>query len=715
MQCPINDGGDPRLGQRVLSSSDSLCEVQVASVRLVTDKTRPIAMLLAEQGAHAPPVFIGHTEWRQDDDDHLPSTTSISFNALITFDPNDLPNQRDTLQLQIRNVTDPFWDADDLGPNDAIKTLIAFPLLGQATFNLQDCLGKNLSLNLNFERHDGGDYAGEAVVRVEMASGWLSGRLRANHACVHYCAGLAPRRIRFAEHLLPTLYGYTVPRAVLQMLLADAELQAAGPSPDLPPPPPAMAKWQFKQHHRQVVYRASLLEGSPHQLLMSADLPPEDWAELSATYDRALEFLEEARSRYAVGFKPSRLKAIAELTYLPTNLQLNILQVGGDNQADNGNVRGQNTAMWPTLTVGALAAHAHGWAHGGAAAMARQLRQLISKRDFESKKATIELSKIYGRRVGVLMCQAFAALAASFSLSCQAYVAGGDLASRAWFGRLTTLGYLLQIESLLTTRGDEWAMIQDVRVAVDMMQRAHLMLLPSDHAQPATQGFTLKGDERMPILCFSPQELGFRNAEDAASVGFNSGELVRVFPVLFTQGINEEQNVANLMHTNTDEQAEINKRAFVQLSNFVASFENFSSERPGAAVGHDVLQRQKAVLERARRSLCQPAHIKNVEMLQACALLTRLLGGGRVIMCKSGKDRTAMALTLENSNLLVSEHGLDNESGRRVLDATRRHGVRRENVRRNICRRTYAFNWVQQRMLPEDYRPPLGAARGGQT
>ena len=177
--------------------------------------------------------------------------------------------------------------------------------------------------------------------------------------------------------------------------------------------------------------------------------------------------------------------------------------------------------------------------------------------------------------------------------------------------------------------------------------------------------------------------------------------------------------MANRMGTNSDEQAEVSKEALARLAGYADEVARVEGAAPGGALGgldapaRERLARLHALVARAQRALDAAADPKNVELLHATALLSRLLGGGRLIMCKSGKDRTAMAVTLEHARLLESEHGVDSEGATRCLEATRRHGVRRENVRRNVCKRTYAFNWVQQRMLPAAYRPPLGSAKGG--
>ena len=82
-------------------------------------------------------------------------------------------------------------------------------------------------------------------------------------------------------------------------------------------------------------------------------------------------------------------------------------------------------------------------------------------------------------------------------------------------------------------------------------------------------------------------------------------------------------------------------------------------------------------------------------------------------MCKSGKDRIAMSLTLEHGRLLQKVHGLVPHLLSQAVQTMRRRGVRRENVRLNTSRRLYAFNWLQQMALPEPYRPPVGSAKGG--
>lgn len=68
-----------------------------------------------------------------------------------------------------------------------------------------------------------------------------------------------------------------------------------------------------------------------------------------------------------------------------------------------------------------------------------------------------------------------------------------------------------------------------------------------------------------------------------------------------------------------------------------------------------------------------------------------------------------MAVTAEQARLLVERHGLHEAEAAELADEMRRRGVRWQNMRKNVSGGpAYAFNWLQQRLLPEIYRAPSG-------
>lgn len=101
---------------------------------------------------------------------------------------------------------------------------------------------------------------------------------------------------------------------------------------------------------------------------------------------------------------------------------------------------------------------------------------------------------------------------------------------------------------------------------------------------------------------------------------------------------------------------------------------------------------------------------KNVGILLKSSAVCRMLSGSSGILCKSGKDRTSMGVTLDQSLDLASNANVVH--GKEAIRLMRKHGVRRMNVYANTGQAMYAFNNFQYQMLPKCYRPPPGTHTG---
>ena len=104
----------------------------------------------------------------------------------------------------------------------------------------------------------------------------------------------------------------------------------------------------------------------------------------------------------------------------------------------------------------------------------------------------------------------------------------------------------------------------------------------------------------------------------------------------------------------------------------------------------------------------------SLKVLVASAKLqvfSRSVNGLRVTSCKSAKDRTGMAVTLEQGKLLES-HGVDRAEIDRAVAVMRGLGVRRTNVQKNTGSPQYSFNAIQRRFLPTELQPPSGTYGG---
>ena len=112
---------------------------------------------------------------------------------------------------------------------------------------------------------------------------------------------------------------------------------------------------------------------------------------------------------------------------------------------------------------------------------------------------------------------------------------------------------------------------------------------------------------------------------------------------------------------------------------------------------------------------------KNVEIIQAAQRLTRSLKGGRGICCKSAKDRTSMSMTLEQAQLLFNNEAetrieekdksaarlsIEDRTALYTANVLREFGIRIMNAKKNIGKKKFAFNSIQRKRLPKQYRPP---------
>ena len=163
---------------------------------------------------------------------------------------------------------------------------------------------------------------------------------------------------------------------------------------------------------------------------------------------------------------------------------------------------------------------------------------------------------------------------------------------------------------------------------------------------------------------------------------------LRVCVVLFTQGINEKQSLANA----TDAESTLIQGKINAAS--IRGLEQYAKQANLPAV--------KPLLDSLKQTLNQQSSsAKNVDLLIVADDAVRALKGGRAISCKSGKDRTAMAMTFEQARWakLSSSDGAAN--------LFREFGVRIRIAEKNIGKAVYSFNKLQRSFLPEDYRPPV--------
>ncbi|TDH68475.1 hypothetical protein CCR75_001422 [Bremia lactucae] len=214
------------------------------------------------------------------------------------------------------------------------------------------------------------------------------------------------------------------------------------------------------------------------------------------------------------------------------------------------------------------------------------------------------------------------------------------------------------------------------------------------------------------------------------------GGPIKVCPVLFTQGINEKQTLANNTGSSvTRLQDVINANSLKNVRSYCDRYCNFLSMRQGKTMhrrgnstdmplshltqgavssesSREEVYRFLGELEKLIGTAGRQARKKRPEILQLSSDLCRSIAGGRVTVCKSAKDRTGMSVTLEQGRILVQHHALREQKKAGIVSVMRSEGVRIENALKNTGRRVFAFNALQRSLLPEEYRcPPQTSGR----
>ncbi|KAK4877541.1 hypothetical protein RN001_010047 [Aquatica leii] len=306
-----------------------------------------------------------------------------------------------------------------------------------------------------------------------------------------------------------------------------------------------------------------------------------------------------------------------------------------------------------------------------------------------------------------------------FSQALTALVTG--LMGRLWCNKpdpafitcLISLGPLAYFECLLSFHGMEIDMWGDMSIAVEDLRTVMFTL----NRSPSPTSNDLQ-----PM----PKIMGSRNSltvslpvPDALYTLLPSKQAVtfHVTPVFFNIGINEKATLAeSLGATRPQERSNIDN--YIRLNEYYLRYKKLSIPELNLNNGRlsaSSSQRALGDLVDDLKTSVHSSKSKNVEVLHLSAQICRQMKGLRFISCKSAKDRTGMAVTLEQCQILSSEYHLAEHEFQRALDCMRSEGCRRENTGKNTSVRKYAFNSLQLLTLPRLYRPPTGSYGSAQT
>ncbi|KAG0333882.1 Phosphatidylinositol 3,4,5-trisphosphate-dependent Rac exchanger 2 protein [Podila humilis] len=160
-----------------------------------------------------------------------------------------------------------------------------------------------------------------------------------------------------------------------------------------------------------------------------------------------------------------------------------------------------------------------------------------------------------------------------------------------FWDQLMSLGWLVQIESLLSTQGSELGMLQDYAQAVADVRDSVMIsfhCLPMSAPVTSQSGLGTSGPSKLPLdaseLAESKVQVSGRRGQLAVSFGLDplqfsmlpdslkaSSVKIQMLPVLFSQGINEMQTISNLTGKNPIQHA-INEEGLRQMQSYVTQY-----------------------------------------------------------------------------------------------------------------------------------------------
>ncbi|KAG7397798.1 Phosphatidylinositol 3,4,5-trisphosphate-dependent Rac exchanger 2 protein [Phytophthora boehmeriae] len=488
-------------------------------------------------------------------------------------------------------------------------------------------------------------------------------------------------------------------------------------------------------------------------------------------------------------FKRSTYKNLNLWQFLPTNMQDQFLCTYKPPTKNKKRRTGTSAALssrpfvWHTMTMGCPAAHTKGFANGGypasvpvmtvSPASSEDDAILESSYNGDVQSPTSPMSSSRGTtkipstqtsapaddslaafklrldlqdRLTVIGSQILSATAACVLSSLDLAVSGSAL-HQAQLDRAPTFGYLMNFESLLSTQGKEYGMLEDFAAGARWLRNVFIQFrrhstagtffsikkyAPADESTGNGEGLLLTMGVTDDHLAVLPKSLVSGNA------------VVHVRCVLFTQGVNEKQSLVHAYKSSAVKlQERVNRDNLVELKRIYTIYRNLrveetqnrvrasrqmransgmssssaqdDADEAAMAIDRHDLQALDDLLVQIEHHICSSTsqYKKNVALLMDSSDFCRALGGARITCCKSGKDRTAMSVTLEQARLLCGE--LQASQGSALCSNMRLYGVRRRNVFMNTKADKFAFNEVQRKMLPDCYKPPAGTYKSGKT
>lgn len=274
-------------------------------------------------------------------------------------------------------------------------------------------------------------------------------------------------------------------------------------------------------------------------------------------------------------------------------------------------------------------------------------------------------------------------------------------------------GMLVFFEGLLSVQGKEIIMLEDSISAIESLRDFRIRILPitdevsEDIASGNNHAIKIQIEKRDIFLYFTEEAL--RRLPTLYSTQAHAGGMViKLVVTFFTQGVDIMQSVATAFGSSDSEdlQKYTNFESVMYLNKYAHRVRPVEHSED---VCEDVYETIHPLLRKLySRIKLASASEKDILLFHEAEEICEILGGLQITFCKSGKDRTGMAMTLQQARFIGERFGCGCTDDLLLKNANlmRIHGTRLDVTKKNIGKKVYSFNALQSQFLPTLFRPP---------